>query len=190
MTQLSLNFEGPYSFVENEISIFQCKYKESHGIYLWTFKTSFGYLIHYVGETTRFANRQREHLINILGLNYGIYDPVSAKNGKLVPVWNGLWRDKTNDHIQELLRKYSNLSIDVIQYIEQMDVFFAEIDIDTETRRHIEGSIGWNLRNTHEKYKVLYPDDNHVGTKSKKIGIQLVITSNENILGLDNELYI
>jgi hypothetical protein len=166
MDKIEIIFKGPFSFSEKNRSLFQCRYNNSQGIYLWTFKTKNGYMIHYVGETTRFAKRHREHLINILGLNYGIFDPECAKNGELSMIWKGLWREKTNDNIIEFLALYSNITNTVINYIESIDIFFAEINVEENIRKHIEGTIGWNLRNNQKAYKSLYPDDNHVGTNA------------------------
>jgi hypothetical protein len=83
---------------------------------------------------------------------------------------------------------YSKLSAIVIEYINSLDVFFAETDVDNNTRKHIEGSIGWNLRTKYPDYKILYPDDNHIGRSTKRMGKKLYITSNEVILGLDSEI--
>jgi hypothetical protein len=188
MDSVKIHFNGPYSFANKNNSLFECKYSSSKGIYLWTINTKIGNLIHYIGETDNFAKRHREHLINILGLNYGIFDISQAKEVKSVLIWKGLWRDKSPNPVEKLLMNYSKLSAIVIEYINSLDVFFAETDVDNNTRKHIEGSIGWNLRTKYPDYKILYPDDNHIGRSTKRMGKKLYITSNEVILGLDSEI--
>jgi len=188
MDTIELHFHGPFSFLNKAHSLFGCEYARSRGIYLWTIKSNLGYLIHYIGETENLAKRHREHLINILGLNYGIFEVSQAREGKQVLIWRGLWRYRYSFPIEEILKIYPGIASQVIEYINSLDVFFAELDCDLNIRRHIEGSIGWNLRNKYPDFKVLYPDDNHIGTKRGKMMKKLVITSDEKILGLDPEM--
>jgi hypothetical protein len=188
MDKIQIYFDGPFSFSNN--SIFECKYKNSPGIYLWIIKTENGNMIHYIGETINFAKRQKEHLINILGFYYGIFDVNKAKEGNSVLLWKGLWRDKSDNLTSELLSNYQKLNPLVIDYVNCINIYFAEIDIDSNLRKHIEGSIGWNLRNKYKDYKVLYPDDNHIGMMANKLNRNLIINSSEIILGLDKEMII
>jgi hypothetical protein len=189
MDTINIHFNGPFGFMNKTNSLFECQYVQSPGVYLWTIKSNMGNLIHYIGETVQFAKRQKEHLINILGLNYGIFDTSQAQEGKQVLIWKGLWRYKSENPIEELLINYVKLSSKVIEYINSLNVFFALIDTDNNTRRHIEGSIGWNLRNKYkDKFDILYPSDNHVGTSSEKMNKKLLISSDEIICGLDAEI--
>lgn len=187
MKIINLNFVGPFSFTNEKTSVFKTSYSKSRGIYLWTVKQKKeGYhLIHYVGESTSFAKRQKEHLINILGLNYGIFDPVKAQEGVSELLWKGLWRTKTDDGPEKQIIAYQKLNSLVVEYLSIINIFFAETDVESNVQKHIEGCIGWNLRNKYPEYKVLYPDDNHVGTKAEKNIGQLIIQSSEPIKGLD-----
>jgi hypothetical protein len=145
-------------------------------------------LIHYIGETTYLSKRQKEHLIQILGLNYGIFDIGEAKRGNSILLWKGLWRDRKDKMISEIGDVYKKLSSTTIEYINLIDIFFAEFYGTNKSRRHIEGSIGWNLRNNHHNVKSLYPDDNQVGTSKEKLNCKLLISCSNNILGLDSEI--
>jgi hypothetical protein len=187
---INLNFIGPFTFTGPKNSLFHAPCAKSPGIYLWTIRqpNDNSYLIHYVGETTNFAKRHREHLIHILGLNYGIFDPIKAQNGVCELVWRGLWRDKSPDGPLRQIEAYHSLHETVLHYLSVINVFFAEIEIETRLRKHIEGCIGWNLRNNHPEAKSLYPDDNQVGTMKEKNRGELVISSNENIQGLDRHI--
>lgn len=188
MNTINIYFDGPFSYSNKINSLFEFKYKKSPGIYLWVIKSNMGNLIHYIGETSNFAKRHKEHLMNILSLYYGIFDLNNAKVGKQVLIWKGLWRDKSENPVEDLLINYSKLTSTVIDYINFLDIYFAEIDVDNGIRKHIEGSIGWNLRNKHQNYKVLYPDDNHIGMKIVKLNKKLLISSSEKIFGLDSEI--
>jgi len=190
MIQESLHFSGPFSFQAGERSLFHSQFAKSEGIYIWVNKDKVRNLnyIHYVGETTGFARRHREHITHILSMNYYTLDAEAAMRGEVSILWRGMWRDKTEDAVANTLAAYQSLSSKVLDYVSTIDVYFAPTTYDMYTRRHVEGSIGWNLRNNHPEHKRFYPDDNRVGTKKKKLGVMLSITSDEPILGLDNTL--
>ena len=80
---ITLDFVGPFGFLDGEDSLFRAPCAASAGIYLWTIRqrSDASHLIHYVGETASFAKRHREHLVHILGLDYGIWDAGKAQDG-------------------------------------------------------------------------------------------------------------
>jgi len=187
MSDLQLHFEGPFTFCDKPDSVFRSTFCESAGIYLWTIRQTNDstHLIHYVGETAQLGNRQREHLIQILGLNYGIFDPDKARQGVCELLWGGWWRDRTPDAPSRTLSEYRRLNEDVVRYVEAISIFFAELNVESKLRKHVEGCIGWNLRSNHADCKQLYPDDNHVGIMKVRESGQLLITAPEVIRGLD-----
>lgn len=168
-------------------SVFHCPFAESSGIYLWTIRqrSDNSHLIHYVGETGLLGKRHREHLIYILGLNYGIFDPEKAQDGIRELIWPGLWRDRTADGPARQIHAYQTLRDHVIRYLSAITIFFAETENDKWLRRQVEGCIGWNLRDKHPEWTVLYPDDNRVARMSEANHGELLITSSEDIHGLD-----
>ena len=187
-----LQFHGPYSFFKGPNYLFDSEYANSEGIYLWVIKNKKDNVnfIEYIGETNGFAGRQKEHLIHILGLNYRIIDKDAASIGELKIIWNGLWRDKSKEGVGKLLDEYPQISQHIIDYISLLDIYFAPTKLDRYFRRHIEGCIGWNLRNRYPQYTTFYPDDNHIGTFPEKLGKILLIYLPEPILGLDAELLV
>jgi hypothetical protein len=192
MSQEYLHFFGPYSFNNENTSLFHSEFKYDEGIYIWVIKdiehnTNY---IHYIGETTCFAKRHREHLTNILGLNYYILDADSAKRGESVITWKGMWRDKSDDAAINVIEKYNSIAASVIKYVECIDVYFAPIKLPIDKRRHIEGSIAYNLRRKYPELTRFYTDDNHVGMNKEWFGEKIAITSDETIAGLDSEIEI
>jgi hypothetical protein len=187
MNDIHLNFIGPFTFTDGNSSLFRSAYAASSGIYLHTIRqySDNAHLIHYVGETALLGKRHKEHLIQILGLNYGIFDPDKARKGICELLWKGLWRDKTAIGPFMQIEAYRKLHQEVLQYLSILTVFFAELDVDKNLRKHVEGCIGWHLRNKHPEHKALYPDDNHVGTKKEKNIGNLYINASETIRGLD-----
>ena len=189
-TEIALNFVGPFSFVGDGRSLFESPVASSAGVYLWTIKqrSDNTHLIHYVGETTSFASRHREHLIQILGLNYGIIHPEKAQDGICEWLWQGLWRDRSPLGPAKQIAAYQAIHQQMIRYLSLVNVFFAEVNTETQLRKHIEGCIGWNLRNNYPTCKALYPDDNHVGTMAAKNRGLLRIKTAEIVRGLDSEI--
>jgi len=187
MTDILLHFDGPFTFTEGSNSVYHAPMANSAGVYLWTIRQEAdgSHLIHYVGETLHLAKRHREHLIHILSLNYGIFDPDDARRGTCTFLWKGLWRDRAADGPAKLIAQYAGLAEVVVRYVNEINIFFAELKIENILRKHIEGCIGWNLRNNHTDCKQLYPDDNHVGTMKEKKNGRLLITASQTIQGLD-----
>ena len=170
--------------------MFKASCASSAGVYLWTVKQKKdgSHLIHYIGETTALAKRHREHLTNILGLNYGIFDDEKAQHGIIELIWSGLWRDRTPEGPSRQIQAYNVSHDSVLKYLSILNIFFAEVNVDKALRKHIEGCIGWNLRNKHPEEKMLYPDDNRVGVMNDRNHGVLRIHTTEIILGLDAEI--
>lgn len=185
--EVSIHFEGPYTFTEGDRCLFTSNHAKSEGVYLWTFrqKRDDSHLIHYIGETSGFARRQAEHLVFILGLYYGVFDPDEAAEGRCVRVFDGLWRDRSPAGVSKVLAEYKKQQEAVDRYISGLEVFIAPTTLDPQERKNIEGWIGSNLRENHPEAKVLYPDDNRV-TKRKAIKHDSIrITCDSVIRGLD-----
>jgi hypothetical protein len=192
-TDISLSFVGPFTFTDGGNSVFESPCATAAGIYLWTIRQlgDDSHLIHYVGETgatVGLAIRHRTHLIGILGLYYGIIHPEKAQQGVCDWLWRGLWRDKSSAGPARQIEAYRTIHEYMIRYLSIISIFFAELHTDTQLRRHIEGCVGWNLRNNHPDCKALYPDDNHVGTLAAKNRGILRVTASKVIRGLDSEI--
>lgn len=186
MESIELHFHGPFTFTPGAQSLFHSPYSAVSCVYLWTIQSERDglYYIHYVGESTSFAARHREHLIHILGMDYGIFEPTEARNLVQKQIWPGMWRDRSPDGPARLLERYADSAADVLRYVEALTVFVAETNVAGPLRKHIEGSIGQNLRNNHRDKKALYPDDNHVGV-GPRIGAQMRLSADAPIAGLD-----
>lgn len=187
MKTLSVHFTGPLTFSPGERCLFESPLGAKSCVYLWTVRREPDgvHLIHYVGEASRFAPRQREHLIQILGLNHGIFDPAAARRGESRVVWPGLWRAKSPTAPMAALERFAALAPIVVEYVDALSVFVAPLDVDRALRRHIEGSIARSLRDVHADCAALYPGDNRTGVSRTLSGYRLQLTSDEEIAGLE-----
>jgi len=187
MSDIHLDFTGPFTFTEGDRCIFHVPVSASSGVYLWAIRQldCDEYLMHYVGETARLAKRHREHMVQILGLNYGIWDPDEAQRGVSKLVWTGLWRDRSADGPARAIRAYATHHDAAIRYLSVIEVFLVELQVDGRLRKHVEGCLGWHIRSGYPQHKVLYPDDNHIGrTKEYRKGM-MRISAPVVIRGLD-----
>jgi hypothetical protein len=185
-SSLSLRFQGPYTLTEGSRCLFGCEMRDIPCVYLWTISNEDGrYFIHYVGETYRFAARQRRHLMGILGLDSGIFDVPAARSGKLKRSWDGLWRDKSADSTSKALSHYATATAAVLEYVGAIEIFAARVDGDAQLRKNIEGAIGYNLRERHPDAKLLYPDDNRIGKGMTPRNMRLHISCDAPIAGVD-----
>jgi hypothetical protein len=126
----------------------------------------------------------------MLGLNYLILDADSTIKGIRKIIWNGMWKDKTENAVGNTIENYDLIRHQVTNHIKTIDIFFAPTKLTTDMRRHIEGCIALNLRKKYPDLAIFFPDDNRMQTKPKRLGEKVVITADEEILGLDDEIII
>ena len=187
---LILDFKGPFKFTEGDNCLFESEFVSEEGIYLWTIHVPNAgkYYVYYIGETTAFGKRHREHFTHIVGLNYEILDAKSASEGTVNKIWQGMWRDRSPGAVPDVIRLYSSLKTEVLDYLDIIEVFFAPTSLEKGIRKHLEGSIGYNLRYNHPDLKLFYPDDNHIGTKKEPLNRTLRIHLPTPIEGIDTRI--
>ena len=190
--ELKLHFHGPFSFAGGEHSVFISPVSDRPCIYIWTMKYEGANYIHYIGETKKsFLKRQLEHLRNILGMEYGLYDVQKTSTGVLQLIWNGFGINrnikKREDLSNTILAAYESRNAEILEYVRGISIFSAPIYIEDGLRRHLEGCIGWSLRDNHKEYSSLYPLACRCN-KGKMLGKVLYVTCDEPIMGLDEYL--
>ena len=113
----SLHFHGPLTFVDHGRGIARTPFARSEGIYLWCLGDGDRRFIHYVGETTDFLKRHKEHVTNILGANYGIFRADAVASDDPSPIFGGMWRDGSADAITATVGQWQGLQRDVLAYL-------------------------------------------------------------------------
>lgn len=184
----SLHFHGPFTFVDRGHGIASCRFSLSEGVYLWVLGDGEHRFIHYVGETTGFLKRHKEHLTNILGAHYGIFraDAVAADDPS--PIFGGMWRDRSADPLGATVARWQTLQREVVAYLASIEVYFAPTSLPGELRKHIEGRIARQLTERHPGDARFYPPDNWTRTLPAPLGHTLSITCDVAIRGLDPDL--
>lgn len=188
MTTVPLHFHGPLTFSSGRDSLFHSPLAAEPCVYLWTVLSERDgqHYVHYIGEAEQFALRHRTHLTAILGLEYGIFDPIDAGRGVATRLWPGLWRDKSAGAPARAIEFYAANSATIAAYVRALRVFAAAVTGPKSTRRHIEGCIARSVRGKGPEAKALYPEDNRVGLRSGYAPIRLAITAESPIAGLDS----
>lgn len=192
-TVVSLEFLGPFKLCGNKAKLlFDQDIAWLAGIYLWTVQFRDGFLINYIGETgVSFSRRMKDHMIQCIGGNYRICDAEQLLEGKKRILWNGVWRKGTRDLLPMFVDEmYVKLAPQIRDYLRVLDVFVAPIETDKRTRRRIEGSIAFSLREKAEPIGTFVSEDvRYLGRKQNEMPIQVSITSSAKLFGLDHQLF-
>lgn len=185
MSSLALHFDGPYTLTPGAQSLFTALGADVAGVYLWTLPSADGRLcVHYVGETKHFASRHREHLVRILGLDYGLPDLDAARQGRLAWRWPGLWRLKTPDAPAMALACYEALAAEALRYAETLRIFVAPLDGGRALRCHVEGLLARHVRAAPGGAASLYPPDNRTLPGRTSYDLHIDVTAAAPIAGL------
>jgi len=184
---IELTFHGPFNFTKGPHYLFNTGFLKKEGLYIWTIKDEVDGAnhVHYIGETGYFARRQRQHLVQMTGLNYPILDATFARQGIPKIIWNGMARDKSRHAAADLLENYNEVSKRVTDYIAMINVYFAPYTAGLRMRRHLQDSIIWNFRTEYPELKEFYPDDSHACIKPLRLGQKLILHLPEEIMGID-----
>lgn len=188
-TAMELTFYGPFTFTKGAHYLFDTNFLKREGLYIWTIKDEVDKInhVHYIGETGYLARRQRQHLVQMTGLNYPILDARFARQGLKKIIWNGMARDKSRNAAADLLENYDEVSKNVTEYIGLINVYFAPTSLGLRMRRHIQDSIIWNFRTNYPELKNFYSDDSHASIKPLRQGQKLIVQLPEDIAGIDRE---
>jgi len=184
----ALHFRGPFTFVDRGRAIARSEFASSEGVYLWVLTDGERRCVHYVGETTQFLKRHKKHLTNILGINYGIFRADAVAADDPVPVFAGMWRQRSGDPLTATVERWRTLQRAVLAYLESIEVYFAPTALPDEVRKHVEGRIARQLTERHPDAARFYPADNWTSTMPAPFGARVAITSDTSIMGLDPEL--
>ena len=126
---LGIHFHGPYGLAgQHERMLFGESISQEAGVYLWTVRTSDGFLVEYVGQTGEsFAKRTKDHMIHTFGGNYRVCDPQLMRQGQLKVVWLGLWRRGTKDKMPEFAQRYLSLAPAIQEYLDDIEAWMEHI---------------------------------------------------------------
>jgi hypothetical protein len=186
-----LDFQGPFKLCGTEGKLlFSREEAQLAGIYLWTVRFQDGFLVNYVGETkTSFHKRMKDHMIQCMGGNYRICDAEWLLKGERKILWNGMWRKGTRNLMPVFVERYVELAPKIKAYLQVLDIFVAPVQVDKRIRRRIEGAIAFSLRQKLAPVGSFITEDvRYLSRKDGETPIQVMIGSNERLLGLESQI--
>ena len=186
-----LQFSGPFILCGNDgILLFKEEISQRAGIYLWSVNIDAEFLVDYVGETGQsFSQRMKDHMIQCLGGNYRICEPLLFSQGKRELIWNGLWQKEVRDCIPDFVDNYIELAPKIKEYLELLRVFVAPIETTPRIRRRIEGAMAFSLREQPSPVGTFIGDAIRYSRRSvDEEPIEVSISCSHRILGLNAEL--
>jgi hypothetical protein len=163
-----IHFNGPYGLSgQHNRLLFGEPISQKAGVYLWTVRTSDGFIVEYVGQTGEsFAKRTKDHMIQTFGGNYRVCDPQLLRQGEVKVVWLGLWRKGTEDKMAEFAQRYLELAPVIQEYLEAIELFLAPVTGDRRMRERIEGAIAHQIREQSAPASSLLPHGHTLQTEN------------------------
>ena len=189
---LSIQWYGPYNFIQNE-NLFTNPLSQRNGVYLWTIPFENNYLVYYVGQTgASFAIRSFQHLQSYLNGLYRVYDPEKFAKGEKVLIWGGMWKPdrKEPKFMSEFLINYPQLAPKILIFIRLFRIFVAPVDGNDRVRERIESAVARSLNQQPGLIGSFQDKDvRYKPRKTTEKSFKVAMTF-PNIMGLSEELIV
>ena len=188
--QLTVAFNGPHTICnETKDVLADCVHRKGAGIFFTAVQVGDSYRITHIGQTgTSFYARLKEHVIQTLGGNFRICDPVAMARGENKVRWDGLWRPGRHAKLPEFLRDGPELLEAARSCFKLEKAFVAPLVIEDRMRRRIEGAIAKQIRKDKAASSLFPPDVRYLPRLSTETAITIRIVSPKKILGLPEQL--
>jgi len=188
--QQTVAFNGPHTICnETKDVLADCVHRKAAGIFLTAVLVGDNYRITHIGQTsTSFYARLKEHVIQTLGGNFRICDPVAMASGENKVLWDGLWRPGHHGKLPEFLRDGPRLFEAARSCFKLEKAFVAPLVAEDRMRRRIEGAIAKQIRKDKTASSLFPPDVRYLPRLSTETGITIRIVTPRKIFGLPEQL--
>jgi hypothetical protein len=193
LESFEIHFHGPYGLAgQHERLLFGESISQKPGVYLWTVRTSEGFIVEYVGQTGEsFSKRTKDHMIQTLGGNYRVCDPQLMRQGQAKVVWPGLWRKDTRGRMPEFAQRYLELAPAIQGYLDAIELFLAPVAGDRRLRERIEGAIALQIRGQSSPTGSLLPPDIRYRPRMQaEVPLSVDIECDRVVLGIPSQLVV
>lgn len=186
-----VTFQGPYCFFKNGDfpAIFSIPVENQKGVYIWTISVGDKELVHYIGITGRtFGERMEEHIKGYLSGTdkYAIFDPENLKKGRLVRVWDGLWRGA---EAEIFIKRYAILFPKILKLLKSFRIYVAPLEYDARLLERIEAALAGHLYAQEGSIgKILEPGIRYKKRKENENPVLVEVKYNNRIIGLPPKL--
>lgn len=190
-----VNWHGPYSLIGKDAeSVFTCLMSAEKGVYLFTIPFEGKYLVYYVGETgSSFANRLLQHVQSYLNGFYRVFDPEAFEKGEKILIWGGMWKTDRREPklICDFIDRQPELAPKILLLLKQFRIFLAPVNEEKRIIERLEAEIARSI-NQQEGIVGRFQDNDirYRPTKPNEQQLRVVMTSSQQIMGLNEELNI
>ena len=162
LNRIKLIWEGPFGFwPDGEVPWFnQQTALDRAGVYLWAVRQDDGFLINYVGQSSKIKTRLTAHLKNFLAGQYFIYHPVEFAAGRKCVAYNPKdWKT--------FILEFPNRAEIVAGHLRLFRLFVASVDspYDKHLFRQIELKLIETFQLAGNRTKT-FLDNERMGTKN------------------------
>jgi len=188
--ELTVSFNGPHTICnESKDVLADCVHRKAAGIFFMAVPVGDSFRITHIGQTgTSFYARLKEHVIQTLGGNFRICDPVAMAKGENKVLWDGLWRPGRHAKLPEFLRDGPELLEAARSCFKLEKAFVAPLITEDRLRRRIEGAMASQIRKDKTASSLFPPDVRYLPRLSTETAITIRIVSPKKILGLPEQL--
>ena len=181
-----LRFQGPFPLCSETADVLaDCEFKNQPGIYLWVVRQLTGsYRIEYIGETSCFYKRSKDHIKETLCGNYRIPNPDQRRYGIQTLIWRGLLQRDMRDRLHEFLREYEKLAPSVRKYLLTTELFLAPCDCERRVRQRIEGALAKHLCADAQASTLFQSDVRYQPRRASETPIRVLLSADKEIQGL------
>jgi hypothetical protein len=189
---LTVAFNGPHTICsETKDVLADCVHRKGAGIFFTAVLVGDSYRITHIGQTgTSFYQRLKEHVIQTLGGNFRICDPVAMAKGENKVLWDGLWRPGRHAQLPEFLRAGPALFEAARACFKLERAFVAPLAVEDRMRRRIEGAIAKQIRKDKTASSLFPPDVRYLPRLSTETAMTIRIVTPKKISGLPEQLEI
>jgi hypothetical protein len=138
---------GPFAWLKSEGDhtpwLFDAPEARRCGVYLMTAATQAGWIIFWVGQTSRpFRERFATHSREFLAGTYNVLDATELQTGRRTVRWYGLWwRKGSPERYDEYLAQAGDVAVHTRALLRAARVFFIPLDPNKRILARIEAAI-------------------------------------------------
>jgi hypothetical protein len=188
-----LIFDGPFQclFPIGEVPyLFDNPRANEPCVYVWTFPTDQGELVHYVHETNDLAKTMYQYIATYLTGKFPILRVDSLAKGNRVPTWTGMLRSGDQYRLAEFLQALPKLSEQLLLFFKDLRIYYALMS-DQNLRTTTSTAIGLHIRAQAAAGRILDPEAAGARRgKSPNESYEVLLSGCDKVVGFPRSLQI
>jgi hypothetical protein len=181
MSDLEINWSGPYAWPGYEAETGLPPVPEHGGVYLRTFECQDGYVIQYIGETALYPKRLEEHRRGMLDGNYVLLDMDAAAKGVYSALWPYQGRNARPDDFElckDEIRTFARWQM------AKGRVFVTDQEMDKRLRLRLEAAIATSQEHAAQPAASWAPKIRREPRRADEEPIMVRISTSAKLIGM------